>query len=165
MIENDIKETSKVVKELISLLKKGNAHASFDDAVKDISFDDLGKKPYNLPYSIWQLTKHIQIAQNDILEFSSDKHYTEKNWPADYWPKEASPKNEAEWKDCLSDIKSDLNAFINLLKDEDAELYKTFEYGEGQTLLHEAFLIANHTGYHTAEIIVLRRLLGNWQKN
>ena len=66
-------ETNGIIKELISLLKKGNAHASFDDAIKDIPFDDLSKKPNNLPYSIWQLTEHIRITQNDILEFQPIK--------------------------------------------------------------------------------------------
>ena len=89
-------DTNNIVKELISLLKKGNAHASFDDAIKDISFDDLSKKPNNLPYSIWQLTEHIRITQKDILDFSANKNYKALNWPDDYWLKETAPKNEAD---------------------------------------------------------------------
>jgi uncharacterized damage-inducible protein DinB len=156
-------ETNGIVKELTSLLKKGNAHSSFDDAIKDISFDDLSKKPNNLPYSIWQLTEHIRITQNDILEFSTNKNYAALNWPDDYWPKEAAPKNEATWRKSVDDIKNDLQQFIELLKDENVDLLTPFAHGDGQNLLREALLIADHTSYHTGEIIVLRRLLGNWK--
>jgi uncharacterized damage-inducible protein DinB len=38
-----------------------------------------------------------------------------------------------------------------------------FSYGNGQNLLREALLIADHTSYHTGQIVLLRRLLGDWQ--
>lgn len=162
-MKNETAINDTVIKELISLLTKANAHASFNDAVKNIPVEDLGKVPGDLPYSIWQITKHILITQKDILEFSTNKDYKELNWPADYWPKEVAPKDEAEWKDCIKNIDADLNEFINLLK-KSKDLYAPFEHGNGQNLLREAMLIADHTSYHTGEIIVLRRLLGNWKK-
>ena len=35
-------------------------------------------------------------------------------------------------------------------------------HGTGQNMLREALQIADHTAYHTAEIVVIRRLLGIW---
>ena len=156
-------ETSSLTKELIELLKKGNAHAPFNEAIKNIPFEDMGKKPHNLPYSIWQLTEHIRITQKDILDFSTNKNYKELKWPDDYWPKESSPENEAAWKKCVDEIHNDLKVFIELLKAEDVDLFTPLKHGNGQTLLREALLIADHTSYHTGEIIVVRRLLGNWK--
>lgn len=154
-----------IIKELTALLTKGNAHASFNDAVKDIPFEDLGKKPQSLPYSIWQLTEHIRIAQNDIIEFCINTNYKELNWPDDYWPKETEPANKIDWENSINAIKKDLNDFIELLKDKASELTIPFEHGKGQTLLREALLIADHTSYHTGEIILLRRLSGNWKNS
>lgn len=162
-----MKETSEnnaLIKELESLLKNANAHANFEDAVKNIPFEDLGKKPDNLPYSIWQITEHIRIAQKDMLDFSANENYKELKWPDDYWPENTSPKNEAEWKNCIQKINDDLDEFIQLLKNSE-NIFKPFDHGNGQTLLHEAMLIADHASYHTGEIIVLRRLLGNWKTN
>lgn len=155
--------TQEIIQQLIALLTKANAHATFNDAIKNIPFEDLGKKPNNLPYSIWQITEHIRITQKDILEFSTNKNYKELDWPNDYWPKEAAPKNEASWKKCIDEIQKDLDEFIQLLNDENADLYTPFEHGNGQNLLREALLIADHTSYHTGEIIVIRRVLGNWK--
>lgn len=160
-----MKETSsneQLIKELESLLTKGNAHVTFNDAVKNIPFEDLGKKPGNLPYSIWQIAEHIRIAQKDILDFSTNNNYVELNWPDDYWPKNTAPSNEDEWKKCIQQINDDTNAFIELLKTTE-DLYKPFEHGSGQNLLREAMLIADHNSYHTGEIVIVRRLLGNWK--
>ena len=156
-------EINKTIKHLVDLLKNADAHVSFDDAVKDIPFEDLGKKPNNLPYSIWQIVEHIRIAQFDILDFSRNENYKERNWPADYWPKETAPETEAAWQQSLAQIDSDLTSFINFLQDPRSDIFKPFPHGTGQTLLREALLIADHNSYHTGEIVVIRRLLGTWK--
>ena len=163
-MKNETPDINLLIKELEFLLKKGNAHASFTDAVKNIPFEDLGKTPEHLPYSIWQITEHIRITQKDILDFSFKKNYTELNWPEDYWPKNAAPQNEEAWKNCIKEINDDLDEFIELLKKAE-DIFIPLQHGSGQTLLREAMLIADHTSYHTGEIIVLRRLLGNWKNN
>ena len=74
----------------------------------------------------------------------------------------AAPANEAAWKNCIAIINSDLETFIDLLRDPNADIFKPFSHGSGQTLLREALLIADHNSYHTGEIVVIRRLLRNW---
>lgn len=162
-MKNETSQNSEIIKELISFLTKGNAHATFNDAVKNIPFEDLGKKPGGLPYSIWQIVEHIRITQKDILDFSTGTNYKELNWPEDYWPRDAAPANEEEWNNSIKKINSDLDKFIELLKNSD-NIYQPFAHGNGQTLLREAILIGDHTSHHTGEIIVLRRLLGNWKR-
>jgi hypothetical protein len=148
---------------LTNLIEEENAHASLDKALKDIPFKLLGEKKEGLPYSIWQLAEHIRIAQWDIMEFSkSDKHISPK-WPDEYWPKETAPASEKEWKNCIQQIKSDRKEFINLLNKSGDDLYKPFEHGDGQSLLKEALVLADHNSYHTGEIIMLRRLLNAWK--
>lgn len=157
-----IPEQQNLLDELVFLLKKGNAHVSFNDAIQDIPFDDLGKKLQSLPYSIWQIAEHIRITQKDILDFSANENYKELNWPADYWPAATAPESKAAWDNCIKQINADLDAFIGLLTNS-TNIFKPFEHGTGQSMLREAMLIADHTSYHTGEIIVLRRLLGNWK--
>lgn len=144
--------------ELEKLLRGGTAHVGFEDAIADIPEALLGERPGNLPYSIWQLVEHIRIAQADMLDFSRNADYKALNWPDDYWPKETAPKDSAEFERSVQAIQSDLEAFIHLLQKGD--LYAAFPHGEGQTLLREALQIADHTAYHVAEIVVIRRLLG-----
>lgn len=157
-------ENSVLIDNLVDLLNKGDAHVSLDEALKDIPFEILGKKAGNLPYSLWQIAEHIRIAQSDILEFSRDPGYQSPKWPEGYWPENIKPSSEHEWKECLEQIKKDRKDFIGLLKDSSEKLFTVFEYGNGQTLLREALVLADHNSYHAGEIIILRRLLNNWPK-
>ncbi|WP_128543244.1 DinB family protein [Larkinella soli] len=152
-----------VRKQLIQFLRGGHAHATFDEAVKDLPAELRGVVPEKLPYSIWQLVEHIRIAQNDILEFSRDATYQSPPWPEGYWPKETAPAGDALWEAALDQIRKDRDAFIALLTDPDHDLYTPFAHGKGQNLLREALLIVDHTSYHTGEILVIRRLLGAWK--
>ena len=158
-----MKEKTTLVKELIFLLEKGNAHASFEAAVAGVPQELLTVIPENLPYSIWQLTEHIRITQWDIVEFCiSDKHKSPK-WPDEYWPSASDAVSKKDWEHCLMEVKKDRDRFIELLKDDTNDLLKPLAHGDGQTLLREALLIADHTAYHLGEILVLRRLLHCWK--
>ena len=151
-------------KQLVDLLTKAEAHQSFDDAVKDLPADLRGVKPDKLPYSIWQLVDHIRIAQWDILEFSRDPGHQSPPWPEGYWSKSVQPPNETAWQQALDQITADRDAFITLLNDPEQNLFQPLPHGQGQTLLREALLIADHTAYHVGEVILIRRLLDAWQK-
>ncbi|MEO8111469.1 MAG: hypothetical protein ABI594_15600 [Ginsengibacter sp.] len=78
--EKNISTVNKdLIDNLVHFVEKGNAHASLDDALKDMPYSLSGERPANLPYSIWQLAEHIRIAQWDILEFSKNaKHVSPK---------------------------------------------------------------------------------------
>jgi hypothetical protein len=153
-------------RELITLLDGGKAHATFDAAVKGFPAELRGIVVDRLPYSGWQIVEHLRMAQRDILDFcdNSGGSYKSMKWPDDYWPKDAAPADEKAWDESLAAIRADREAFDKLLHEaDDAELVKAFAWGDGQTLLHEALLIADHNAYHTGELIVVRRLLGAWK--
>ena len=153
--------------QLQTLLDGGQAHAKFDDAVTDFPSHLCGIIPENLPYSAWQILEHIRFAQRDILDFSNntDGSYKSPAWPEAYWPKNPQPPSAGAWNQSIAHIKEDRKAFEKLLKDsDDAALIAPFPWGDGQSLLREALLIADHAAYHTGELIVLRRLLGAWKK-
>jgi hypothetical protein len=155
-----------LITQLLALLKGGQAHATFDDATKDFPANLRGKVPENLPYSAWQLLEHMRITQRDILDFCSPPTggYQHLEWPAGYWPKSAEPPTANAWDQTIAAISSDRQKFEALLTKPGADLYKPFRWGEGQNLLREALLIADHDAYHLGELVILRRLLGAWNK-
>lgn len=153
-------DNQSLVTELGKLLRGGSAHVGFKDAIADLPKALRAVVPENLPYSIWQLVEHIRIAQADMLDFCRNPEYKALAWPDDYWPKETAPEDEAAFERSVQAIKDDLEAFLELLQEGD--LYTPIPHGEGQTLLREALQIADHTAYHVAEIVVIRRLLKAW---
>ena len=150
-----------LIEEIIKLLNGGGAHASLEDALDGLPAELRGVRPDNLPYSIWQLVEHIRIALWDMLEFSRDPNHQSPKWPDEYWPKEIAPANENAWNSSVQQIESDLEQFIGLLRSGD--IYQRLPHGDGQSILREALQIADHNAYHTAEIIMIRRLLGAWK--
>jgi hypothetical protein len=151
-------------KQLVALLNGGQAHATFDDAIKDFPAELRGKVPPNLPYSAWQLLEHMRITQRDILNFSAPPTggYHGLEWPDAYWPKFPEPPSAQSWDRTISAIRKDREQFEAHFQRPEADLFKPFLWGEGQNLLREALLIADHTAYHLGELVVLRRLLGAW---
>jgi hypothetical protein len=153
-------------KQLIALLRGGQAHVTFDDALKDLPAELRGTVPPNLPYSAWQLLEHLRITQRDILNFSAPPTggYQPLEWPEGYWPKSPLPPGPRAWDQSIAAIRTDLEHFEALIQNPGADLFKPFRWGDGQNLLREALLIADHTAYHLGELVVLRRLLGAWHK-
>ncbi|WP_263385270.1 DinB family protein [Granulicella arctica] len=157
-------ESIEIRTQLLALLKGGQAHATLDAAVKDFPAHLRGKVPEKLPYSAWQILDHLRFTQRDILNFSAPPTggYHAHKWPDDYWLKTPEPPSAHAWDECIASIRSDQEHFEALLTKTDADLSKPFRWGDGQNLLREALLIADHNAYHVGEIIVIRRLLGAW---
>lgn len=156
--------TDPLIVQLLALLKGGQAHARLDDAVKDFPSDKRGVVPEHLPYSAWQILDHMRFTQRDILDFSAPPTggYHAHRWPDDYWLKSPQPPSPSAWDACIASIRDDQKKFEALLTKPGADLHRPFLWGEGQTLLREALLIADHNAYHLGELIVIRRLLGAW---
>src|SRR6201986_5037308 len=124
--------------QLRAVLNGGQAHATFDQAVKDMPAKLQGVVPEGLPYSAWQLLEHIRLAQLDILDFSrnDDGSYHELKWPDEYWPKDPEPPNERAWQKSVEQIREDRRAFEKLMDSaDDAKLIQPFAWGKGQNLL------------------------------
>jgi len=158
----DTKEIVTLRKQLADLLTKAEAHASFDDVVKGFPGKLHGVVPEGLPYSAWQLLDHLRIAQNDILRFSTESKYKSPAWPMGYWAKKPEPPSGTAWPEAVKQVTTDRDAFVKLIATED--LFAPFAWGDGQTLLREALLIADHNAYHVGELLMVRRLLGAWKK-
>ncbi len=147
---------------LVKLLQARQAHATLASAVKDCPADQRGVRPDGLPYSAWQILEHIRIAQRDILEFSRDRSHVSPKWPEGYWPESEAPPDDESWEKSIAEIHADLEQMTQLVLDPETDLYAAIEWGDGQTILREAIMIADHNSYHVGQLVLLRRLLGSW---
>ena len=147
---------------LLELLKGGHAHATFQDAIKDFPAELRGKRPKGAPHSPWELLEHLRIAQWDILEFSRDPDHKSPKFPEGYWPAKPVPPDEKAWDRSVNSFCENLNSLCALIADDATDLYAQIPHGEGQTILREALLTADHNAYHLGQLVLLRRLLGAW---
>jgi len=157
------KDKDKALREhVIYLLDGGGAHAKFEEVVAGIPPKLLEEKPANLPHSLWMLLEHLRIAQWDILEFSRNAKHVSPKWPEGYWPKKEAPSTAAAWNASVKKFRQDLKAMQDLVKDPKTDLLARIPWGDGQTILREALLVADHNAYHLGQMLDARRLLGAW---
>jgi hypothetical protein len=150
-------------KHLLELLEGGGAHAKFDDVIKGLPAKLRGTKPAKFPHSPWMLLEHMRLAQRDILEFSRDAKHVSPPWPSGYWPKTEAPPNAAAWNKSVQQFRRDLKAMQNLVANKKTDLFARIPWGDGQTVLREALLLADHNSYHLGQMLDVRRMLGAWK--
>ena len=146
-------------KHLSDLLRMKGAHLGFDEAVAAFPVELRGIKPQGAPHTPWQLLEHLRIAQWDILDFSRNPQYREMKWPDDYWPKTEAPPDAAAWDDSVRQFRRDLKAMEDLIADPNVDLTARIPHGDGQTLLREALLVADHNSYHLGQLVFVRKML------
>ncbi len=148
---------------LLYLLGGGGAHLDFDAAVADLPAALRCARPAGLPHSPWELIEHLRLAQSDIVEFSRNPKHVSPVWPVGYWPAQPAPPNKGAWDKSIEEFRTDLAAMKLLVEDPKTDLYARIPHGDGQTILREALLLADHNSYHVGQLILVRRLLGAWK--
>jgi hypothetical protein len=147
---------------LLDLLQGGGAHLHFDKAVANLPVALRGRTAPSVPHSPWRLLEHLRIAQWDILEFSRNPAHVSPTWPDGYWPRGDAPPDDGAWDRAVDGFHKDLAALCALVADPATDLLTPIPHGDGQTVLREALLVADHNAYHLGQLVVVRRLLGCW---
>jgi hypothetical protein len=148
--------------QVVYLLKGGGAHVHFTDALEGFPAEKYGAFADGLPHTGWQLLEHTRLAQWDILEFSRNPKHVSPPFPAGYWPKTPAPHDRKAWDESVAAFQRDLLEMVHLVADPRTDLSAKILHGEGQTILREALLLADHNAYHLGQLVDLRRALGTW---
>jgi hypothetical protein len=60
----------------------------------------------------------------------------------------------------MAAFKKDLRTMQQLVSDRKTDLYARIPWGDGQTILREALLLADHNAYHLGQLVMLRKSIG-----
>ena len=120
-----------------------------------------GVKVANFPHTAWMLLEHMRLAQWDILDFSRNPKHVSPPWPEGYWPASEAPPDEKAWTASMAAFKKDLRTMERLVADRRVDLYARIPWGDGQTILREALLLADHNAYHLGQLVMLRKSIGS----
>jgi len=150
---------------LANLLKGGGAHVHFMDAIDGFPEAKRGAFMEGTQHTGWQLLEHVRIAQWDILEFSRNPKHVSPGFPEGYWPKTPVPPDDAAWDRTVKAFQDDLQEMIKLVKNPKTDLFAKLPHGDGQTVLREALILADHNAYHLGQLVDVRRALGAWPES
>ena len=142
---------------ILELLEGRFAHIDLETALSGFPISQINTRLPHSPHTAWELLEHIRLAQWDILEFSRDEKHVSPDFPDGYWNKaEASP---GDWRKSVKQVLGDLEAMRELVRKEKIDLFAKIAHGDGQTILREALLVADHNAYHLGQLMLLRRML------
>jgi len=147
---------------LSNLLSGRGAHLDWKASFAGIPPKIRGIRPSGMPHSLWELLEHMRIAQWDILEFSRTRRHASPDWPKGYWPRNQTPPSATAWNTSIKKFRRDLKTMQHLVANPKTDLHARIPWGESQTILREALLLADHNAYHLGQLVDLRRLLGAW---
>ena len=147
---------------VLYLLKDGGAHAHFETVTGGVPHPVQGKRPEGLPHSPWELLEHMRIAQWEILDCVRNPKHVSPDFPAGYWPPAPAPPKGGAWEKSVAAFRADFDALAALVEDPATDLFTPLPHGDGQTVLREALLAADHNAYHLGQLVLVRRLLGAW---
>jgi len=148
--------------QLRELLEGGNAHMTLDEAVANFPREHMNTKPPNVTYTPWHLLEHIRLAQWDILEFIRNPQYVSPPWPEGYWPAAEAQADEAAWEKTLASFRADLQSLEEIVADPAVNLYTPIPHANGQNILREILVVADHNAYHLGEFAALRQVMEAW---
>ena len=147
-------------KELIELLKGGQAHATLKEVLKDIKPELCNKRPHKGTRSVYEEFEHMRLAQEDILRYTLDPDWKSPEWPYGFWPSGNDETTKEILSNAVSQFFKDLDELIALVKNPKVDLTALIPHGEGHTYLREVLLVADHNAYHLGKIVRTLSQLG-----
>ena len=151
-----------VREQLLALLRGGNAHMTFDEAIAEFPLARMNDYPPNVAYTPWHLLEHVRIAQLDILEFVRNPAYISPPWPEGYWPAPNARADAQMWAGTIATFQADMQALQELVADPVTDLYAPLAHAPDYTIFREIVLVADHNAYHIGEFAILRQVMQTW---
>lgn len=134
---------------LKSLLLGGQSYPSAERVLNGLTLATATRRVDGMPHTIHDLLWHLDVTQTLFLRLVAEEEIEEPA-AADLWP--SAPPTEEDWEDLLSRVR--------------AGLYEASEFaGESELTPRDRDLlsdIAAHNAYHWGQVVVLRRVLGDW---
>jgi hypothetical protein len=148
--------------QLVNMLTVGQAHMTFEDAIRSFPPDEINARAANVEYTFWHLLEHLRLCQIDILDYIRNPNYQEPHFPDDLWPARDAVTDEAGWQKTIQQFLEDRAALVAVINDPKTDLYSQIPHGyEGHTILREILVVADHNAYHIGEFGILRHIQGH----
>jgi len=140
-------------KELIELLKGGQAHYTLEEVMKGLKSELCNKRPQEGTRTVYEEIEHMRLAQEDILRYTLDPAWKSPEWPSGFWPSDNNKMTEGILSNTVSQFFNDLDEVIALVKNPEFDLTAQIPHGESHTYLREVLLVADHNAYHLGKIV------------
>lgn len=146
--------------QLVQLLRGGEAHGQVEKTVRAFPRELAATRIGAIVHTPWRLLEHMRIAQWDILEFCRVPEHVSPDFPDGYWPATDAPADASAWDQSVAAFCRDLKEMQKLVADPQTDLLAPIPHAQGQTVLREAVIVADHNSYHLGQMWLIRRGAG-----
>ena len=161
----EMKKDAIMRSELLALLRGGNSHMEFNEAIDRFPLEHMNKKARHVPYSPWHFLEHMRITQWDILEFIRNPKHLSPDYPEGYRPRAEKQADDAQWHRTVKAFRDDLRALEEIVQDEKTDLLAPIPHAANYTIFREILVAADHNAYHIGEFAMLRQVLQLWPED
>ncbi len=155
-----MKQSKIIKKQLLFLLRGGNAHSPVKRIIKNFPLKLINNKFPNVAYTPWQLLEHLRIALDDILQFIKDADHCSPEWPDGFWPGGDEVADEERWNKSVDEFFKSLDEMEKFIKDDSVDLFTPLPHAENYTIFREILVLADHNSYHLGQIMLMQKLNG-----
>ncbi|MHA6531665.1 DinB family protein [Paenibacillus sp. BAC0078] len=145
---------------LVKSLVGERGHIPIARALPDITLELAGQRTEGVPYTIYQLVKHMGYWQDFMLTHLEGGKPQMPGSVQESWPDEDAPADEVQLKDAIEHLLQGIEKAVAIA--QTAQLDEPLAYFPGETKGGILRNIASHNSYHLGEIVLLRRLHGAW---
>jgi hypothetical protein len=143
-----------VRKELLALLRGGNAHDTFADVIAQLPtrFINTHGPQSHTP---WRILEHMRISQWDILEFIRNPDHASPPYPKGYFPAPNELAMESQWKDSIEHFLRDRRDLEKIVSDPHTDFFGPIPHAPEYTIFREIVLAADHNAYNLGMLNML----------
>lgn len=131
-----------------------NAHLCPSDVLDGLDPEEAGKTITGIPYTIWQLIKHLNYWQNRFFDVFLERPLKPVAASAEGWTAAPAPEDHKE-------LTQEIQHFLATQEHiKDWLIHEQDGHSEQHYDVVQA--LASHNSYHLGQIMLLRRLVGNY---
>ncbi|ETT56201.1 DinB family protein [Paenibacillus sp. FSL P4-0338] len=145
---------------LVKSLVGERGHIPIARALPDLTLELAGYTIEGIPYSIYQLVKHMGYWQDFMLTHLEGGQPQRPTSVQESWPAEKAPSEESQLQEAITHLLEGVEKAVSIA--QTAQLDEPLAHFPGETKGGLLRNIASHNSYHLGEIVLLRRLQGAW---
>lgn len=148
---------------LAAAFERGGAHVTAEKALANVAPGLRNVRPAKGIHSVWEEAEHLRLTLEVTLH-ALTRASGAWTGPRASWPSVEETFSAASWSVTLLQLFTGIKELAAIAKDPRVDLASPAPHGDGATYLRVLLQAAAHTSYHIGQIVMARKILGDWKE-
>ncbi|UOQ93119.1 DinB family protein [Halobacillus shinanisalinarum] len=143
----------------IKALRGESAHIDPILISEGLELKSVGLLVSNSPHTIWEIIYHMNYWQDFIINILEGGNPKSPEHSEETWPSQKKPPGKQEWLEMVLRFKEGMKRAEDECRND---LSEHLQGNVGNTRFHMLMDLIMHNSYHSAQVVFIRRQLGEW---